>query len=186
MFVEFVFRGLLFQIGQELISLLILGIQTIHIPFLKVSILALTWLVTLSRTITRFYNMKNEFRLDLHDLWRTNVCSFPGCCILQVMLPYNYTEFIDGLTYLVNNNFVQMTRIDDAVKRILRVKFQMGLFENPLADYSLTKYLGSPVSSMCCDKWWGKCFKLFDLPSFTCLARSHCLVLLIAINGAPT
>ncbi|KAL3339109.1 hypothetical protein AABB24_027971 [Solanum stoloniferum] len=62
----------------------------------------------------------------------------------MVMLPYNYTEFIDGLTYLVNNNFVQMTRIDDAVKRILRVKFQMGLFENPLADYSLTKYLGCP------------------------------------------
>ncbi|KAH0670702.1 hypothetical protein KY290_026101 [Solanum tuberosum] len=37
-----------------------------------------------------------------------------------------------------------MTRIDDAVKRILKVKFQMGLFESPLADYSLTKYLGSP------------------------------------------
>ncbi|KAG5590449.1 hypothetical protein H5410_040963 [Solanum commersonii] len=40
-------------------------------------------------------------------------------------------------------SFVQMTRIDDAVKTILRVKFQMGLFENPLADYSLTKYFGN-------------------------------------------
>lgn len=58
------------------------------------------------------------------------------------MVPYNYTEFIDGLTTLVKNNFVSMSRIDDAVKRILRVKFTMGLFENPLADYSMTKYLG--------------------------------------------
>ncbi|KAH0692759.1 hypothetical protein KY285_019856 [Solanum tuberosum] len=80
--------------------------------------------------------------------WHTNytysILEGVNSGIDMVMLPYNYTEFIDGLTYLVNKNFVQMTRIDDAVKRILRVKFQMGLFENPLADYSLTKYLGCP------------------------------------------
>ncbi|KAL2456339.1 Glycosyl hydrolase family protein [Abeliophyllum distichum] len=61
----------------------------------------------------------------------------------MLMIPYNYTEFIDGLTFLVKNNFISMSRIDDAVKRILRVKFMMGLFETPLADYSMTKYLGS-------------------------------------------
>lgn len=59
------------------------------------------------------------------------------------MVPYNYTEFIDGLSYLVKNNFIPMTRIDDAVKRILRVKFVMGLFENPLADLTMVKHLGS-------------------------------------------
>ncbi|KAL8204869.1 hypothetical protein R6Q57_010492 [Mikania cordata] len=58
------------------------------------------------------------------------------------MVPLNFTEFIDGLTYLVKNKFVPMSQIDDAVQRILRVKFTMGLFENPLADYSMTKYLG--------------------------------------------
>ncbi|XP_058732919.1 uncharacterized protein LOC131604502 [Vicia villosa] len=61
----------------------------------------------------------------------------------MVMTSYNFTEFIDGLTLLVKNNVVPMTRIDDAVKRILRVKFVMGLFENPLADYSLSDQLGS-------------------------------------------
>ncbi|CAK9173870.1 unnamed protein product [Ilex paraguariensis] len=61
----------------------------------------------------------------------------------MIMVPSNYTEFIDGLTSLVKNNFIPMSRIDDAVKRILRVKFVMGLFENPLADYSMTKYLGA-------------------------------------------
>ncbi|KAI3523093.1 hypothetical protein L1887_01149 [Cichorium endivia] len=60
----------------------------------------------------------------------------------MIMVPYNYTEFIDGLTYLVKNNFIPMTRIDDAVRRILRVKFIMGLFENPLADLTMAKYLG--------------------------------------------
>lgn len=61
----------------------------------------------------------------------------------MIMIPFNYTEFIDGLTLLVKSNAIPMSRVDDAVKRILRVKFVMGLFENPLADYSLTDQLGS-------------------------------------------
>ncbi|XP_009804820.1 uncharacterized protein LOC107783011 [Nicotiana tabacum] len=61
----------------------------------------------------------------------------------MIMVPLNHTEFIDILTSLVNNNYIPMSRIDDAVRRILRVKFTMGLFENPLADYRLVKHLGS-------------------------------------------
>ncbi|XP_031121479.1 uncharacterized protein LOC116024668 [Ipomoea triloba] len=61
----------------------------------------------------------------------------------MVMVPYNYTEFMDTLGYLVKNKFIPMSRIDDAVKRILRVKFTMGLFENPLADHSLVHHVGS-------------------------------------------
>jgi len=63
------------------------------------------------------------------------------------MIPYNFTEFIDDLTYQVKNNIIPMSRIDDAVKRILRVKFVMGIFENPLADFSLVNQLGSKVCS---------------------------------------
>ncbi|CAA0822577.1 Glycosyl hydrolase family protein [Striga hermonthica] len=61
----------------------------------------------------------------------------------MVMVPYNYREFINGLTYLVKNRLVPISRIDDAVRRILRVKFMMGLFEHPLADYRMAKHLGS-------------------------------------------
>nr|GFB27140.1 putative RNA-directed DNA polymerase [Tanacetum cinerariifolium] len=64
------------------------------------------------------------------------------------MIPMNYTEFIDGLTYLVKNKFLPMSRLDDAVQRILRVKFTMGLFENPLSDYSMAKYLGCQKKAM--------------------------------------
>ncbi|PIA54146.1 hypothetical protein AQUCO_00900601v1 [Aquilegia coerulea] len=61
----------------------------------------------------------------------------------MVMVPNNYKEFIDDLTFQVKNNIIPMSRIDDAVRRILRVKFVMGLFENPLADTSLVNELGS-------------------------------------------
>ncbi|KAK6926471.1 Glycoside hydrolase, family 3, N-terminal, partial [Dillenia turbinata] len=61
----------------------------------------------------------------------------------MVMVPYNYTEFIDILKDLVKKNAVPMSRIDDAVRRILRVKYTAGLFENPLADYSFADQLGS-------------------------------------------
>ncbi|XP_047316683.1 beta-glucosidase BoGH3B-like [Impatiens glandulifera] len=61
----------------------------------------------------------------------------------MVMVPLEYKEFIDDLTLQVKNNIIPMSRIDDAVKRILRVKFVMGLFENPLADFSLVNHLGS-------------------------------------------
>ena len=54
------------------------------------------------------------------------------------MVPYN-------LTYQVKNNITSVSRIDDAMTRILRVKFIMGLFENPLADLSLVNQLGSKV-----------------------------------------
>ena len=61
------------------------------------------------------------------------------------MVPTNFTEFIDDVIRLVKMKVIPMGRIDDAVKRILNVKFMMGLFENPLADYSLIKYLGIQV-----------------------------------------
>lgn len=61
----------------------------------------------------------------------------------------NLTEFLDDLASLVRKNIIPMSRIDDAVKRILRVKFVMGLFENPLADLSLANQLGSQVISSC-------------------------------------
>ncbi|PIN03472.1 protodioscin 26-O-beta-D-glucosidase [Handroanthus impetiginosus] len=61
----------------------------------------------------------------------------------MVMVPPNHTEFLRIVTSLVKKNLIPMSRIDDAVKRILRVKFSMGLFENPLGDYSLIDQIGT-------------------------------------------
>ncbi|KZV30572.1 lysosomal beta glucosidase-like [Dorcoceras hygrometricum] len=61
----------------------------------------------------------------------------------MVMVPHNYSEFITTLTSLVNHKHIPIGRIDDAVHRILRVKFIMDLFENPLADLSLASKINS-------------------------------------------
>jgi beta-glucosidase len=64
----------------------------------------------------------------------------------MVMVPKNYQSFIDGLRELVNEGRVPMSRIDDAVTRILRVKYAMGLLDrerSPLANRSLRDSLGS-------------------------------------------
>ena len=55
------------------------------------------------------------------------------------MVPYEYEEFIDNLIELVNEGGVSMDRIDDAVSKILKLKFELDLFENPStnpADYN--------------------------------------------------
>lgn len=62
----------------------------------------------------------------------------------MVMVPNNFVEFFTALKSLVNDNKVAMARIDDAVRRILQVKFELGLFENPMADRSLFPLIGSP------------------------------------------
>jgi beta-glucosidase len=64
----------------------------------------------------------------------------------MVMVPDKYPEFFSTLKGLVNQGKVPMSRIDDAVTRILRVKFAMGLMapeRSPLADRSLHKTFGS-------------------------------------------
>jgi beta-glucosidase len=54
------------------------------------------------------------------------------------MIPYDYKEFCSDLIALVNEGKVSQDRVDDAVRRILRVKYEIGLFETPvtyLKDY---------------------------------------------------
>jgi beta-glucosidase len=58
------------------------------------------------------------------------------------MVPYDYELFIETLTEAVANEAVPLARIDDAVKRILTVKFELGLFERPLGDQSLLSIVG--------------------------------------------
>ncbi|KAH7422741.1 hypothetical protein KP509_12G022900 [Ceratopteris richardii] len=59
------------------------------------------------------------------------------------MVPFNYTIFQESVLSLVQSKSIPMKRINDAVRRILRVKFTLGLFEHPYADRSLTSMVGS-------------------------------------------
>ena len=53
------------------------------------------------------------------------------------MVPYDYVTFIETMKTAVNNGDIPESRVDEAVRRILRVKFALGLFEHPMPD---TKY----------------------------------------------
>jgi beta-glucosidase len=55
------------------------------------------------------------------------------------MVPYDYLTFIQTMKDAVNNGDIPESRVDEAVRRILRVKFALGLFEHPMPD---KKYQG--------------------------------------------
>jgi beta-glucosidase len=61
------------------------------------------------------------------------------------MEPSNGPRFEATLTDLVNAGTVPMSRIDDAVRRILTVKFELGLFEHPLTPRQNLDQVGSPA-----------------------------------------
>ncbi|KAL1222051.1 putative beta-D-xylosidase 6 [Cardamine amara subsp. amara] len=60
----------------------------------------------------------------------------------MVMVPFKYEQFIQDMTNLVESGEISMARVNDAVERILRVKFVAGLFEHPLTDRSLLPTVG--------------------------------------------
>jgi beta-glucosidase len=61
----------------------------------------------------------------------------------MIMVPDRYPAFIDGLTRAVKEGKVSSARVDDAVRRILTVKFELSLFERPFADPALKATVGS-------------------------------------------
>lgn len=59
----------------------------------------------------------------------------------MAMVPYDYATFIQIMQEAVRQGHISEDRIDDAVRRILTVKFMLGLFENP-------NYDGVPLESV--------------------------------------
>jgi beta-glucosidase len=54
----------------------------------------------------------------------------------MVMLPYDYKPFTRNMISAVGRGEIQESRIDDAVRRILKAKFALGLFERDTEDAS--------------------------------------------------
>jgi len=61
----------------------------------------------------------------------------------MVMVPDAWQNFISLLRTEVQAGRVSMSRIDDANRRILTKKFELGLFEHPLTDRSFTPTVGN-------------------------------------------
>lgn len=62
------------------------------------------------------------------------------------MVPLDYS-FYDLLLQLVKENAVPVSRIDDAVRRILRVKYLVGIFDAPYPDASLASKFATPENT---------------------------------------
>jgi beta-glucosidase len=61
----------------------------------------------------------------------------------MIMVPHEWRSFISMLKSEVQADRVPMSRIDDANRRILTKKFELGLFEKPYTDRSYTGTVGS-------------------------------------------
>lgn len=80
---------------------------------------------------------------QVSDDYYTAVVESINAGIDMVMTPYDYQAFIVALTRGVEEGRVSTLRIDDAVRRILKAKFSVGLFESPLSNPTLKEVVGS-------------------------------------------
>ena len=61
----------------------------------------------------------------------------------MVMLPFDYRSFIYYMGMALRSGDIKEERLNDAVERILRVKFELGLFDKNLADIPKLTTIGS-------------------------------------------
>jgi beta-glucosidase len=61
----------------------------------------------------------------------------------MIMVPFEYQRFIAALTGAIEAGAVPLARINDAVRRILTVKMELGLFERRAAEEPVPALLGS-------------------------------------------
>ena len=99
--------------------------------------------------------LKNELGFNgfIISDWEA-IGQLPGSDYAQVVAAINagvdmymgtqYLKFNDNLIQAVKDGAIPMARIDDAVSRILRAKFTLGLFEHPYADPQALARVGSP------------------------------------------
>ncbi|MEU4237451.1 glycoside hydrolase family 3 N-terminal domain-containing protein [Actinoplanes sp. NPDC026619] len=74
---------------------------------------------------------------------RAEVVAAVNAGLDMLMVPENWTTFLDYLRAAVEAGEIPMSRIDDANRRILTKKFELGLFEKPYADRSWQETVGS-------------------------------------------
>ena len=60
------------------------------------------------------------------------------------MVPYDYVKFAETMKKAVKQGDISEARVDEAVRRILRVKFTLGLFEHPMPDLKYQATVRSP------------------------------------------
>ena len=63
----------------------------------------------------------------------------------DLFMTIDVNSFPNIIKNALSNNQISQNRLDDAVRRLLRIKFRLGLFENPWPDLRLNNYLDSDI-----------------------------------------
>ncbi|MEK7648159.1 MAG: glycoside hydrolase family 3 N-terminal domain-containing protein [Patescibacteria group bacterium] len=72
-----------------------------------------------------------------------NVVTSINAGIDMVMVPVQYDQFIADIQQAVRRGDIAQERVTDAARRILRAKFSIGLFDEPVGDAALLSKVGS-------------------------------------------
>jgi beta-glucosidase len=72
-------------------------------------------------------------------------CVNAGMDMMMIGWGPGMPDFVSNCKLAVNQGRIQQSRIDDAVKRILRLKFRLGLFERPYSIRSMNSTFGSAL-----------------------------------------
>jgi beta-glucosidase len=81
---------------------------------------------------------------NMSTSFKENVANAINAGVDMAMTAKNYRHYIRAVKSLVGSNRISMSRLDDAVRRILRVKAAAGLWEHPMANRRLAAEIGSP------------------------------------------
>lgn len=80
---------------------------------------------------------------QLDGTYEEQVAQAVNAGVDMVMVPDKYESFIEAMRENVESGKISITRLDDAVRRILRAKFMMNLHERPYANRKLLPDIGS-------------------------------------------
>ena len=81
--------------------------------------------------------------LQLPGTYEEQIAAAINAGIDMMMVVDSYQLFINTTKKLVDNGKIPLSRIDDAVRRILKVKFELGLLNRPKINHKLLESIGS-------------------------------------------
>jgi beta-glucosidase len=134
--------------------------------------------------VTDWQDIENVYRRD------KMVSSIKEAIMLAInagidmsMIPYDYKGFCTDLIALVKERKVSQARIDDAVRRILRVKFELGLFETPVTQLKDYPKFGSAEFQKAAYNTAGESITLLKNTNNTLPLRANAKVLVTGPNA---
>jgi beta-glucosidase len=102
----------------------------------------------------------------------------------MAMIPYDYKAFTTDLVALVKEGKVTQARIDDAVRRILRVKYELDLFSTPVTNAGNYPKFGSAEFAKAAYATAAEAITLLKNSNNTLPLRQNAKVLVTGPNAA--